>query len=232
MLPLNLSDKPFLSRQGEGPTAGHTAWFMRFSGCNLRCSWCDTKYTWKEAGAYRVDSQDVVRQILSGPQYENLVITGGEPLLGNVQPVIEEFLRDNLVTLHTHNHSAKLPHVEIETNGTIVPNKSLLGLIDQWNVSIKLSNSGLSSEMRIVDKAIEAFVRLHANFKFVVSSEDDLAEILDLQQLFEIPSELIYLMPEGITVGAQQISASSVIDACIKYNFKLTPRMHIFYGAQ
>ena len=84
----NIIEK-FLSIDGEGPTAGELATFIRFQGCNLRCSWCDTKYSWaKEDITEKLNAYEIYKYIKNN-KVKNVTLTGGEPLIQNN---IEEFL--------------------------------------------------------------------------------------------------------------------------------------------
>jgi len=144
--------------QGEGKTAGKPVVFLRLAGCNLACVWCDTPYTWNWIGTKfqhalkfnpkeqvkTLQMSDVLHQILEiGSQVKALVISGGEPLLQQQQliPLLEAL-------------KAQGWWIEVETNGTIVPQSSFLALVDQVNCSPKLSNSGTDNDnKRIVSKA-------------------------------------------------------------------------------
>ena len=125
----------FKSIQGEGPNFGKPAIFLRTAQCNLKCTWCDTKYTWdwknydftKEVKEMTiVEIQEKILHL----GIKHLVITGGEPLLQ------QDDLADLLSFLKPDFY------VEVETNCTILPNKKLTDLVDQWNVSPKTENSG------------------------------------------------------------------------------------------
>ena len=125
----------FKSIQGEGPHFGKPAIFLRTAQCNLKCIWCDTKYTWdwenydfsKEVKEMTIDE---IKESILEFGINHLVITGGEPLLQ------QDDLADLLSFLKPDFY------VEIETNCTILPNKMLTDLVDQWNVSPKTENSG------------------------------------------------------------------------------------------
>ena len=161
----------FESIQGEGNNAGKSAVFLRTAECNLKCVWCDTKYTWdwknydysKEVNEMSIKE---VRQSLEQFRIRHLVITGGEPLMQ----------QDDLAELLTFLKPEF--YVEVETNGTILPNNALSTLVDQWNVSPKTKNSGNPLEMCEVNECYTFFSKKkNCYFKYVVESEDDLIEI-------------------------------------------------------
>ena len=113
----------FESIQGEGTNAGIESIFIRTAICNLKCSWCDTKYTWDwENFDYDVEVHEMsisqIKQKLENFSAKNIVITGGEPLLQ----------QEELISLLTSLQ--KKFFVEIETNGTLLPVDELIPLID------------------------------------------------------------------------------------------------------
>ena len=153
----------FESIQGEGTNAGKDAIFLRTAECNLRCTWCDTKYTWDWKN-YNYDKEvkeisiNDIKQILEKSSIRHLVITGGEPLMQ----------QDDLVELVTFLKPEF--YVEVETNGTILPNNELTTLVDQWNVSPKTKNSG-NPEKLCEDNDCYVFFSRQKNcyFKYVIA---------------------------------------------------------------
>ena len=197
----------FKSVQGEGTFAGTPCIFLRLSTCNLKCFWCDTKYTWdwqnydinKEIKKIRI--KDIVKKFYEFPNIFHIVITGGEPLLQ----------QDKLISLLTliknkrnRNNINQDYQIEIETNGTIIATKEIIGLIDQWNISPKTSNSlnekhNIDLE-KLYNKSIPFYKDLkNTFFKFVVDKPDDLKEINQLIKKYEIPKEKLILMPQAST---------------------------------
>ena len=155
----------------------------------------------------------------------NVIITGGEPMVQH-----KHLLRLlQLMKLSKNKYS-----VEMETNGTLVPNKELDVLIDQYNVSIKLSNSHVEEKHRLIPNSIRFFSSSSkANFKFVVDNESDLNEILSLQRTFEIPSSKILLMPQGVTSESLRNKQKWLVEICKENNFTYTDRLHIhIYGGK
>jgi organic radical activating enzyme len=214
----------FASLQGEGLSAGKPCAFIRLSRCNLACRWCDTAYTWdfstfdRKANQVTLSEQDAAAQIAALNQ-NRLVITGGEPLLQ--APALARLI-------------ALLPpmHIEVETNGTVLPPSSLASLIHQYNVSPKLAHSGNPADIAL-DPAMLAHWSSEpkANFKFVISAPQDVAEVLEIQQVHAIQPSRIFLMPEGRDSGTLRARETWLADICATHGFALSDRLHIhLYG--
>lgn len=224
----------FAALQGEGPSAGRPAIFVRLSRCNLACVWCDTAYTWRFAGdnrphrdeiAYqRADNQltlgeDQVAARILAFAGNRLVVTGGEPLLQAAA------LARLLALLRGERPGL---HVEVETNGTIAPGRALDSLIDQFNVSPKLAHSGNPAVLALVPERLAAWAGdPRAFFKFVVAAPEDLAEVLSLVERHAIPADRVFLMPEGRDSATLRSRAGWVADSCLRHGFNFTDRLHI-----
>lgn len=125
-------------------------------------------------------------------------------------------------------------YIEIETNGTLKPKDAVVEMINQFNVSPKLANSNNSESSRISPKAYEFYTSsLKAMFKFVVTSDEDMQEILDLRTRFNIPSSKIMLMPEGRTAEETARRAQELVEMCKKEGYRYCNRLHvqIWHGA-
>jgi 7-carboxy-7-deazaguanine synthase len=232
--------------QGEGKSIGMPCFFLRLSGCNQHCIWCDTPYTWRFSDRYPhngnrvydakeethvMTANDALDKLLALQQdaddparalpVKNLVISGGEPMLQ------QEALMPLINVLKSQGW-----WVEIETAGTIPIQPQFY--VDQFNVSLKLKNSGNPVELRRNEKAITSFRNfLHATFKFVVCDLDDLIEIDELVETFILPPRRVYIMPEGTDAVSIQSHAQAVAEETIRRGFNLTTRMHIqLYGNQ
>ncbi|MCE2484288.1 MAG: 7-carboxy-7-deazaguanine synthase QueE [Desulfurellaceae bacterium] len=216
----------FESVQGEGVSLGVPSVFLRLAHCNLRCGWCDTKYTWdwhaydirKEVREYSLDQTVDALQRL---RPRNLVVTGGEPLLQ--QPALVSLLR------RLEGWTS-----EVETAGTLVPDARLTAITTRWNVSPKLDNSGNPTDKRLRPEALRAFAALpNASFKFVLTAASDLAEVSDLIARFDLPSERVMLMPEATEAGRLNALARDLVEACIQYGYRLSYRLHVaLWGAK
>lgn len=235
----------FRSIQGEGRTAGRPRTFVRFSGCNLHCAWCDTAYTWNWHGtrwrheldrpgaphkfdpaaeAVEMDEVDVAEAIARQPA-EGVVITGGEPLLqmAGLIVLIERLRAERPDLL-----------VEIETNGTIAPSPRLLALADLFMVSPKLKHAGNSERSAIRSAALAAFAASEkAFFKFVARSPADVGAAAALTQEWSVAPERVYIMPEGTESAALKSARAALADAVAAADFQYSDRLHIhLYGSR
>lgn len=220
----------FTSIQGEGPTCGTPSVFVRLAMCNLRCSFCDTKYTWDWSSydpaveTVPLDAADVARRVLErarqGPS--NVVVTGGEPLLQ----------QDDLVPLFGRLKAESL-RIEVETNGTVLPSHKLAALVDQWNVSPKLPSSG-NPAAREVPEALAWFAgRSNAYFKLVVVEPADVADATALVSRYEVPPERVILMPEATDAATLAERSRWLAERCEQAGYRLGTRLHVLlWGAE
>jgi len=214
----------FHSIQGEGLLAGVPSIFIRTSGCNLRCHWCDTPYaSWKPEGP-EMSVEEILKKLTEW-NCDHVVLTGGEPMIAPDLPELATVLKK------------QKKHITIETAGTILPN----GIpCDLASISPKLSNSTPSPERdpawakkheanRLQPDVISEWIsKYDFQLKFVVSSENDLAEIKDLlSRLPPVPLHQILLMPEGIDVKALSTRSPWLIEICKREGFRFCPRLHI-----
>ncbi len=203
-----LVNEIFYSIQGEGPNVGKPAIFLRLGGCNLKCKWCDSKFTWhpKYSENQNLLNIKIIQQIKKFP-CNHLVITGGEPLLQ--QNGLKELLSE-----------LKNYYIEIETNGSI-PLK-IWELIEHINCSPKLKNSdNLPYPLQIspTDKKVI--------YKFVVKIKSDLTEIKSYCKKYKIPKSKIWLMPEGTSRNKILEKSKWLIEICKKEGYNFSPRLHI-----
>jgi organic radical activating enzyme len=206
--------------QGEGPSAGRLASFIRLSGCPLRCQWCDTPWTWdwtrfdRRAEQRRIATADVLTWAL-GQTPRLIVITGGEPLIQARQ------LTGLAATLTANGHE-----VEIETSGTIAPPPALAIDGVRFNVSPKLANSGMPAARRIRAGALRALARQgNARFKFVATGLADLDEIAGLRDAYGL--DPVWVMPEGTSSTAVLGGMRMLADAVIARGWNLSSRLHV-----
>jgi 7-carboxy-7-deazaguanine synthase len=220
----------FESLQGEGSRIGSPSFFVRVSGCNLRCRWCDTPYaSWKPEGRPKTLAELVadVRQ----SSCSDVVLTGGEPMMFDA-------IQDLAAAL-----KALGKHVTIETAGTVY--RSLP--CDLMSISPKLANSAppadTPNDWHARHEALrfqpDVLVRLVSQYdyqiKFVVAPttlEQDLAEIeAILAAIPPIDRQRVFLMPEGIEAAMLRQGLAKLAPICRERGFRLGPRLHIeLYG--
>jgi 7-carboxy-7-deazaguanine synthase len=207
--------------QGEGPSAGQRAVFVRLSGCNLNCGWCDTPYTWDwdrydREEQTRLMTVDEVTGWVLGQDAELVVITGGEPLMQ---------ARRRLVPLVAALAAAGR-RVELETNGTIGPLPALAACVAGFNVSPKLANSGIALQHRIRPSSLAQFVATgKAAFKFVVTHPGDLDEVAELVNRFGLHP--VWIMPEGTSPDAVLAGLRRLADPVLAHGWNLGNRLHV-----
>ncbi len=241
--PLLRVSEIFSSVQGEGASLGAPCVFLRLALCNLRCSWCDTKYTWdwsqyryadevkerpiaevlRDVRRYLAEQalgapaeQEGERRTSSPAQSPRLVITGGEPLIQS--KALVELLQ-------------QLPSdvvVEVETNGTFAPLPELALRVNQWNVSPKLSHGGDPENRRLVDDALLALRDTRrAWLKLVVEAESDWSEIESLLKRTAWPRERVLLMPQASDREALRARLPIVNDIAARQHVQSCSRLHI-----
>src|SRR2546425_7567626 len=164
----------YRSVQGEGTLMGVPTTFVRFFACNLRCSWCDTKYSWsvREGGTWEsIPAQEVAERVQAlGARH--IVLTGGEPTLQKELTVLARLLKDQ-------GH-----HLTVETNTTIFP-ASVVPLIDLWSLSPKLSSAG-ENYLRypIIERFLERLRPDQQQWKFVIRDDTDERMLRELLSRF------------------------------------------------
>ena len=215
----------FYSIQGEGELTGIPSVFVRTSGCNLRCSWCDTKYSsWTPEGV-EMGIDEIVAKV-DGFGSRHVVVTGGEPMIAK----------------GIHQLAARLEergnHITIETAATVLPE----GIpCDLASLSPKLSNSTPEATLagdwrdrhekrRLQPEVIRDWIRnYNYQLKFVVAAEQDLGEIQELVTNLgsDISPAKILLMPEGTDAATIRQRSLPVIEICKRYGYRYCDRLQI-----
>lgn len=213
----------FRSCQGEGKLTGTDSFFIRTSGCNLRCHFCDTPYaSWNPTGDLQSIDALVAMAVETGLQH--VVLTGGEPMLPiQIMSLCRE-LRDVGM------------HVTIETAGTI--DRELV--CDLASISPKLENSTpdsaehprwsqLHQERRMpIDVMRKVIDRsMDHQIKFVVTSLDDFAEIDRVVEQLNVDADAVWIMPEGVTIEAMDSAARWLKPYCDQVGYRYCDRMQI-----
>lgn len=171
----------FVSINGEGAHAGELAAFIRFKGCNLRCSYCDTSWANSPDAAYELKSTAQLCGWVRDTGVKNVTLTGGEPLL---QKNIEELI-DALI--------AQGNRVEIETNGSIALSQfAEMRRRPVFTMDYKLPSSGMESAMNTDNFRL---LNSHDSVKFVVGSKDDLKRAREIIEKYIKTDCHIFLSP-------------------------------------
>ena len=213
----------FHSVQGEGRLAGVPSVFVRTSGCNLRCWFCDSPYTsWNPEGD-NLAIAEIIALVAEFPSH-HVVVTGGEPLIA---PEIEDLCS----ALRQRDC-----HITIETAATVFKPVEC----DLASLSAKLSNStpwkrenGKHAQrherLRWQPQVVAAFMeRSDYQLKFVIDQPADVTEVLQLlKQLPDVDHSKVLLMPQGVTSGELHARGPWLVDECKKHGFRFCPRLHI-----
>jgi 7-carboxy-7-deazaguanine synthase len=208
----------FYSIQGEGSLIGVPSVFVRTSGCNLRCSWCDTPYTsWNPEGEER--SVDEVLELVGAHPARHVVVTGGEPMIAPEIVALTEQLR------------ASSLHITIETAGTVFAAVAC----DLMSISPKLAHStpegrlGMQHErLRFQPEVLQRLIAAYNyQLKFVVSHPDDLAEIERMLERISADRAKVILMPEGIEPKILHERGVWLAEIAKSRGFRFSPRLHV-----
>lgn len=213
----------FYSIQGEGRFLGVPSVFIRVSGCNLRCVWCDTPYTsWKPEGKNWSLSK-ILSEVAKYPT-PHVVVTGGEPLLA---PEIEEL---------SSRLKQRGAHLTIETAATLFKPVAA----DLISMSPKLANSTpwkrergkfapMHERRRLNPAVIQKFLHAHDyQLKFVVERRKDFAEIGEiLAQLQGVDATQVMIMAQGTSTGELKRREKWIVESCKLFGYRFTPRLHI-----
>lgn len=209
----------FYSVQGEGMLAGLPSVFVRTSGCNLRCTWCDTPYTsWQPEGEER--SVESVAGEVGRYGTAHVVITGGEPMIA---PGLEQLTR--LLD----------QHVTVETAGTV----DVEMRCDLMSISPKLGNStprdrdggrwaAQHERLRYQPEVLKRLIgRYPYQLKFVIADPADLEEVHAVVHEIGASKERVLLMPEGVDPAVLAGRGRWLVEICKQEGFRFSPRLHI-----
>jgi 7-carboxy-7-deazaguanine synthase len=213
----------YKSLQGEGALTGTESVFVRVSGCNLRCRFCDTPFTsWNPEGD-DLAVHEVLEQVAEHA-CDYVVLTGGEPMLYS-----------ELIPLCAGLKMAGF-HVTIETAGTLY----LPLECDLMSISPKLSNSTPSAEQSAKWQARHERTRHAANvirrltaehayqIKFVIQNRDDCDEVERyLAEFPELNRRCVMLMPEGTEVATLQRTGEWLQPYCEEQGLSFCPRKQV-----
>lgn len=228
-------DYIFYTLQGEGPSIGVPAVFLRTQGCNLRCKFseseCDSSYTWNpDVEGFResrsCSAYDLIKEI-SRYDCHLLVITGGEPMLQQLALI---------KLIKGLDAIGKITRIEIETNASIPVTAAFEEMMNAtsidicFNCSPKLENSGNDLRSSINPDALGWFCNQpHAIFKFVAANPFDL-ELVDkfLSCVPLIDKHHVFIMPEGVTIETLQNNMKSMAEHIKNRGWRLAPRLQFY----
>jgi 7-carboxy-7-deazaguanine synthase len=213
----------FYSVQGEGMLVGVPSVFVRTSGCNLRCAWCDTPYTsWQPEGEER--SLDSIVDQVNSYGASHVVITGGEPMIA---PQIEELTAELAERLRQH--------ITVETAGTVDANVRC----DLMSISPKLANStphtrdngrfaDQHERLRYQPEILRRLIQLYPyQLKFVITDPSDLQQVNAIVSDIGASRSRVVLMPEGVDAAILAERGRWLADIAKREGFRMTPRLHI-----
>ena len=214
----------FYSLQGEGSLVGVPSVFIRTSGCNLRCSWCDTPYTSWQPEGNELEIEQILDEVKAHPA-RHVVVTGGEPMImPEIVPLTERLRALGL-------------HITIETAGTVFRPVAC----DLMSISPKLSNStpagpwaAQHDRIRIQPSTLAELMGRYAyQLKFVIARPEDLDEVRALLETLRADREQVILMPEGTDRDVLRERSVWLAEICKGEGFRFSPRLHVeLYGNQ
>ncbi len=208
----------FYSIQGEGILTGVPSVFIRTSGCNLRCVWCDTPYTsWNPEGE-QIDVDEIVRQS-TGTGARHAVITGGEPMLFKETVTLARQLRERGF------------HITIETAGTLWQELDC----QLMSISPKLANSTPPGEwhdrhdrLRYQPDVLRRLIGAYDyQLKFVIAAPADVDEAAAMVDEIGADGARVVLMAEGTDAAVIRERAQWLVEICKARNYRYSPRLQV-----
>src|SRR5579863_8528562 len=216
----------YRSVQGEGLLMGVPTTFVRFFACNLRCSWCDTKYSWsvREGGTWEsISAEEIAEQVhILGTR--NVVLTGGEPMLQKDLAQLAQILKDRGY------------HLTVETNTTIF-RAGTIPLIDLWSLSPKLPSAGEDYlNYPVIERFLATLRSDQQQWKFVIRDDEDEQRLRSLLRQYPLFAEQrlpIILQPEGDAATSDYPAALERLAERVRdpfwdtYDVRVLPQLHV-----
>jgi len=218
--------------KNSGPHSGSTVLVVRLFGTDFKSTNDRRRYAWgTEPDALKLNRriltiEDAAKEIRSiKGNHNHWVVCGGEPLLQQ-EAII------NLITKYmSHSEKALKPYIEIETHGLIKPIEELDKLVGHYNVYVPLSNSMNDNAKstfahRIKESVLEEYVDKNSALIFDVDCDADIQEVVEIQRLFKVTRDDIWLRPLVIDSRGVMGSISILWKACLKYGYRLSNRFY------
>ena len=207
----------FRSLQGEGPSAGTPAHFLRLQGCDVGCRWCDTRYTWDPAAGRELSLAGALAALRASGEAPLLVVTGGEPL---EHPGVDRLLAAAV---------GLWPRVEVETSGVAPPCLRHERLFHVWSPKLP----GVTGRWEETWAHAARFLGDPNTWVKLVVAEGDDEAVTRLVREHALPRERVMLMPEGMTDAAVRSRALALAELCQREGLRLSPRLHVWlWGAK
>lgn len=207
----------FRSLQGEGPSVGTPAHFLRLQGCGVGCEWCDTRYTWDAARGRECGIADAFAELRALGDAPLLVVTGGEPL---DHPGVDRLLSAAV---------GQWPRVEVETSGNAPPPLAHERLFYMWSPKLPSVTEHWADTWA---HGARFMTDPRTTVKIVVGLGDDDAALRLIRE-HALPRERVMLMPEGLTDETLRARALTLAELCQREGLRLSPRLHVWlWGAK
>ena len=207
----------FHSLQGEGPSAGTPAHFLRLQGCDVGCRWCDTRYTWEASAGRELTLAATFAELRAMGRAPLLVVTGGEPLQ-------HAGIHDLLAAA-----AGQWARVEVETSGVAPPPVTHERIAYMWSPKLP-SVTERWADTWAHAAAFTADTRTWVKLVVAEGGEDD---ALRLVRDAALPRERVLLMPEGLTDATLRERALVLAEVCKREGLRLSPRLHVWlWGAR
>lgn len=202
----------FISINGEGRCAGELAIFIRFAGCNLNCSYCDTRWANEENAPYEILSEEEIYAYIKEQNIRNVTLTGGEPLIQeNIGRLIKLLSKD------------KDLRIEIETNGAVALKDFIdIGENVTFTLDYKLPGSKMNHKMIMENYAL---LRASDTVKFVVSDREDLDKAREIIEEYSLLDRVACYLSSSFGV----ITPEDIVSYMVEHNMnrvKLQLQMH------
>lgn len=225
---LIISDIIAPTLRGEGPSLGRRCAVIRFGGCNLACTWCDSPRDW-DGSRFNL-SAELTSRLVKNIALDALACEPGLVVLTGGEPLIQQNQEGWPILLHLLSGV----EIELETNGTIAPTEATVRGVHRFIVSPKLANSGAPAWSRLRPDALQLWAELarrgYAIFNFVVRDATDVETVSSLARLYNIPSTHVYVMVEGTGGDAMLRGTRDLATAVLEAGLNLTTRLGVLIG--